>query len=64
LCVVVIAICLLILGVRWATQEPSFIEPRVIASKKYEPNPRPMNLKVTDEVKERAQYKVISRITE
>lgn len=42
--------------------KPRFSEPKVIA--KYEPHPRPMNLKVTDEMKERAQYEVISRITE
>lgn len=64
MCVVVIAICLLVLGVRWATQEPSFIEPRVIASKKYQPNPRPMTPKVPDQLKELSQYEIINRITE
>ena len=59
MCVVVIAICLLILGVRWATQEPSFIEPRVIASKKYEPNPVPMRPKITKEVIEKSEYEVL-----
>ena len=59
MCVVVIAVCLLVLGVRWATQEPSFIEPRVIASKKYEPNPRPMKPKITKEVIEKSEYEVL-----
>ena len=64
-CVVVVSLCLLFLAIRWANQEPSFLEPRIIANgPKYEPRPYYGDPKIPDQLKELAKFERVIRITE
>jgi len=64
-CVVVVSLSLLFLVIRAANQEPSFLEPRIIANgPKYEPRPYYGDPKIPDQLKELAKYERVTRITE